>query len=156
MKKSILLIALFGVMISLQAQDRVRERDLLGEWKLIIDLDEDEIMEDIEDDEDIPFFAEWIAESAMGLVGNILDELDIYFTFKEDGKLKVVAEIFGEREIEYTDWYINSNNEVIIGDTDNVDLDDEVWVMERGRLYAYDRNRSRRDHDAEIYMIRVD
>ena len=71
-----------------------------------------------EEDDDIPFFGEWIAESVISVVSNILDDLEIYFDFSENGRVKVVAEIFGEREVEYSEWFINDNGELVIGETD--------------------------------------
>ena len=62
----------------------------------------------------------------VNLVGNEGNTFD----FRSEGKVKVVAEIFGEREVEYTDWYINDDNELIIGETDIFDHDDEVSVLE--------------------------
>jgi len=157
MKKLTILLALFIVGFSVQAQKPVKEKNLLGEWKLIIDVDEDEIMDEIEEDEDIPFFGEWIAETVIGLAFNIIDDLDIYFTFKEDGKLKVVVEIFGEREVEYSEWYINKDGELVLGETDAFDSDDDIWLMEGDRLVAYEEDwKGRREREREVYMIKVD
>ncbi len=155
MRKSTLLLTALVLTLSLQAQKSVREKDVLGEWKLIIDINKREIMEDVEDDEDIPFFGEWIAESVIGLVSNILDDLEIHFDFRKNGQVKVVAEIFGEREVEYSEWYLSRDGELVIGETDIFDNDDDVWVMENDRLVHYE-NRRGRDPEAEVYMIRID
>lgn len=156
MKKFTLIITALVLSLSLQAQKSIKERDILGEWKLIIDIDKNEIMEEIEEDDDVPFFGEWIAESVLGLVSNVLDDLEIYFDFRKDGQVKVVAEIFGEREVEYSEWYINGDGELVIGETDIFDNDDDVWLMEGGRLVSYEhRKRYRRDDAAEVYMIRI-
>ncbi len=155
MKRLTLLLTALVLTFSLQAQKSVKEKDVLGEWKLIIDINQDEIMEGVEEDEDIPFLGEWLAESVIGLVSNILDDLEIYFDFRKDGQVKIVAEIFGEREVEYSEWYINSRGELVIVDTDIFDNDNDVWVMENDRLVSYEKRRGR-DPEADVYMIRID
>ncbi len=158
MKKILLLSLVLIVGFSAVAQKSIREKDILGEWKLVIALDEEEILDEIEEDDDIPFFAEWIAEGAVDLAFSIIDDLDIYMDFRDNGKLKIVVEIFGEREVEYTDWYINRYDEVVIGDADIIDHDDDdVWIYDGDRLISSDHGRrGRRFHDDDIYLERID
>ena len=47
MKKLITLMLLVGISGSLTAQSKVKERDVVGEWELVIDIDRREIEEEI-------------------------------------------------------------------------------------------------------------
>ena len=78
--------------------------------------------------------------------------------FLKDNEVRVSTEAFGEDDVEYTDWYINSRGELEIGDTDHWDdNDDIVWLMEDGLLIAYDRDgRTKVDDDARVYMVKID
>ena len=71
---SLLMILFIG--FNAQSQEKVKDRDLRGQWKMVFDFDEDYIEEAL-DSEDIPWFGRIVAESVTGLVFNILDEVDI-------------------------------------------------------------------------------
>ena len=111
MKIPILVICLFmfGSLSTVQAQSRVKERNLRGTWKLEIELDKD-------------------ADTAMGrivenAVDGLLDEIDIYMDFRKNNELVVTVNAFGEKEVEYSEWYINDAGELHIGDSDHFQTD---------------------------------
>ena len=150
MKRNLLLLLIVCLVLSVSyGQTKVTEKDLKGEWKMIIDIDEDEIDEELEDEGP---FERIIARSVSGFVLNLMDEIDIRFTFLKNHRLRIEIEVLGEREVEYSDWYINSHGELLIGDHPD---DDEVWMMNKDRLVSY-KNRHGRLREREVYMVRVD
>ena len=145
---SLSIVLLFG--LNIQAQQKVKERDLRGQWKMVFDIDEDFIEEEIED-EDLPWFGSLVAESVSGLVFNILDEIDVQFEFQDDHRLKVMVHVFGEDEVEYAKWYIDSKGALILDDDDR---DDDVWLFDKGRLVAYERENGKLERQP-VYLERV-
>lgn len=150
MKKFLLLLLVVCLVFSVSyGQTKVTEKDLKGEWKMIIAIDEDDIDEELDDEGP---FERIIARSVSGFVLNLIEEIDIRFTFLKNHRLRIEIEVLGEREVEYSDWYINSHGELLIGDDAD---DDEVWMMNKNRLVSY-KNRHGRLREREIYMVRVD
>jgi len=103
-------------------------------------------------------FGEIIAKAVVGVVFDVIDELDIYFDFRDNGKVRIEVDIFGVEDIEYADWYINKYGELVIDDTDVIDNDNDVWLLEGNRLVAYERHsHGRKDHDYhEVFLRRID
>ena len=130
------LIFLLFVGFSAQAQKKVKERDLKGQWKMVFDLDEDFIEEELEE-EDLPWLGKVVAEGVSDMVLNILDEIDLRFEFRDHNKLKIMVEVFGEEEVEYASWHIDSKGALVLDDADH---DDDIWLLDNNRLYAYERN----------------
>ena len=155
MKKiAIFTLLLFGVG-AVQAQTKVNERDIDGIWELRIELREGFLDDEIDEEDNV--LARIIMRSVGGLVEGILDNLDISFEFKEDGRCKVNVDVFGVNEVEYTEWYINRRGQLIIEDTDNVHFSSrEYWMFEDDILVAYDDDGEDIDDDAFVYLIRVD
>lgn len=164
MKKLVATLFLVAIVVSVQAQSKVREKDILGEWDLVIDLDEvkDEIDEEL-DDEDFWLarsFARGISDFAIGIV----ESINISFDFREDGEVKIRINVFGERETEYADWYINRDGELIIEDDHrrrrsrkNFSMsysdDRDVWMLKNGKLQAYEKTRrGRLEEKTEVYL----
>lgn len=165
MKKLVATLFLVVIAVSLQAQSKVREKDILGEWDLVIDLDEvkDEIDEEL-DDEDFWLarsFARGISDFAIGIV----ESIDISFDFREDGEVKIRINVFGERETEYADWYINRDGELIIEDdrrnrrrgrrnfSMSYSDDRDVWMLKDGKLQSYEKTRrGRLEANKEVYL----
>lgn len=137
-----------------KAQSKVTENKLEGVWELRIELKEGFLDEEIEEEDNA--FARVILKSVDGLVEGILDNLDIAFEFKSDGRCKVYVDAFGANEVEYTEWYINRRGQLIIEDTDEVNFgNDDYWMFEDDILVAYDDG-ERVDDDAFVYLVRVD
>jgi hypothetical protein len=130
---SLFIVLLFGM--NVQAQKKVKERDLRGQWKMIFDIDEDFIQEEL-DDGDLPWIGKMVAEGVSDIVLNILDDIDLQFEFQDDHKLKIMVEVFGEKEVEYAKWYIDSKGALILDDNDQ---DDDIWLFDDNNLYAYER-----------------
>lgn len=168
MKKLTTTLLLVLVCASLSAQSKVREKDILGEWDLVIDLDEarDEIEEELEEEES--WLARRFARGISNFAMDIVERIDIKFDFREDGEVKLSINILGEREIEYMDWSINDDGELVIEDNDrdrrddrrgrnnnsfNFSDDDDVWMMKNGRLQAFEKTRrGRLEIKEEVYL----
>ncbi len=144
MKRFLMILTLIGfTATTVQSQDRVRERDLVGTtWKMVFDLDEE---------------ADGAFERViLNAVDGLLDEIDIYFEFHDDNEMTVWAGAFGdEEEEEDGEWYINGRGQLFLDDTDHVDADDNVWMRDGDRLIPFERKRGRLVRKDEVYLKRV-
>lgn len=162
MKKLSILLTLLVISTISYGQSRVTEKALLGEWKMVIDIDMDEIEEELENEN---WLARKIAGSVTGLVSDIIDELDIRMDFRSNGTVKIMVEAFGERESEYAEWSINREGELQIFDEGDrrwknrhisFGDDDDVWLMEDGRIVQFEHDRGGRLERGEVYLQRID
>ena len=149
MKKSTLFLALICFLtISVNAQTKVTEYDLEGKWKMVFDFNEKDMKEEIEDDY-------WLGSLISGplshFVVDLLENIDIQMEFLNGGKLKITVEAFGEEEIVYEEWYINSHGELVLGDDD--DDDDEIWMFEDNKLYQYDKKSKGRLEKQQVFLV---
>lgn len=159
---TLMLLAIFC--LSAQAQDKVKEKDIIGQWDLIIDLDE--IEEEIERDlEDEHWLASRFAKSISNFALDIVSEIDIRMDFRENGEVKISVDAFGARETEYAEWYINRDGELVIDEDDrgrrrsrgrsfNFGDDNDVWMMDGDRLVAFDRGYRGKLKKQEVYMVK--
>ncbi len=136
---------------SAQAQ-KVTEKDILGTWKLVINVD-DELDEEADDADTI--LEEIIIKSVSGLVSGVLDNIDIYFDFQRRGKLYITVKAFGEVEEETGEWYINRRGYLVIEDIDDDDdfhisSHDDEWRMVDGLLVNEDH-----ENDGNVFLTRV-
>ena len=139
--------------VATQAQQKVNGDDLVGNWKLVIDIEEE--LEREADEEDNPF-ARMMIRGVSGLVEGILDNIDIYFDFQRDGEVKILVEAFDENEVDYAKWYINRNGELIIEDLDNDKIqfdDDDVWMMDGKFLVSIEEDRTIQEN---VYMTKIE
>ena len=136
-------------------QDKVRRQDVEGKtWQLKIDIKE-EIEEELDEADDV--FERIIVKSVAGFVDGILDGIDIYFEFRPDNDLKITVEALGEREIEWTTWYINRDGALVIEDTDSFDTDDDdIWLFVDDVLVAFDEDWDGDLDDQPVYLVRID
>jgi hypothetical protein len=150
MKPTLLLTALLLVASSALAQDRIRTRDLEGTtWKLVFDLDNERAKAEADN------AFERIVLSA---VDGLLDEISVHLTFEKRGQLTVMAGAFGEEEEEEerSDWYINEDGQLELGDSKSISYDDTVWLRYGDRLVPFERNdRGRLERENAVYLERV-
>ena len=113
MKKLITLALALLCCVAVDAQTKVKEKDLIGEWKLVIDLDEveDEIERELEDEN---WLAARFARSISNFALDIVEEIDIRMDFRENGEVRIEVDAFGAREVEYSEWYINRDGEKLV------------------------------------------
>ena len=152
---SLTLFLVVGFMLSLMAQNQLNEDDLEGQWKLVIDLTEEHFEEEWDEESALGRF---IARTVTDFVENIMEEVDIRFEFLSNHRLRVTAEIFDDREVEYTDWYITRDSELKIGDSEHFknDDDDDIWLMEDGVLVSYEKKWDDDLHYNHVYLIKLD
>ena len=148
---AVILPILFVVNLS-QAQTRkVTEDKLKGIWKLVIDIDKDEVADEIQEEDGV--FARLFVKSVLGFVDGVLDEVDIRFEFKSNNRLKVTVNALGEEETEYSEWYINKKGRLILKDTDSFKSDDDYWLFEGDVLVSYDDGSDQPEEN--VYLINM-
>lgn len=157
---ALLTLFLLTFSFTVQAQHKVKERDLKGNWKMVIDIDE-EYMEEEMDDEDIPWLGRIFAKSITGFVFNIIEEIDIEMQFMDNNRLKIVVEVFGEREVEYGRWYIDRNGALVLDDFENIHIGDDhendghdIWLMKNDLLVSYEKKQGQLERQP-IYLKRL-
>ncbi len=159
MKKLIVTTFLTAFLVmnsNLFAQERVKEKELLGTWKMVIDIEEEMEEAEREIEEEESFLGEIVFDAVSGVVEGVLKRLDIYMTFRENGSVKITVNAFDEKETEYSDWEIDSKGRLYISDNEHFDSDDDdYWLMEDGILILFDE-----DDDGEVsdnvYMVKID
>jgi len=150
MKKIIWIVMLAAILaLNVHAQDRVKERDLKGEWKMVFDFDEDDLAEEIEDES---IFGWMFSDAVSGFVVNILEDIDIRMEFMDNGRLRMTVIAFGDKEVEYLKWSINRDGELIISESGK--YDDDVWMMEEGKLVAYEKDSRGNFERQQVYLLR--
>lgn len=145
------LILLLG--FSVQAQ-KVEEKDILGTWKLVIDIEEE--MDDEADEADT-ILEEIIIKSVSGIVSGVMENIDIYFEFKKRGVVNVTVNAYDDVEEDEGTWYINRRGYLVIEDIDDDDdkfsisADDDEWKLIDGLLISEEH-----EDDRNVYMTKVD
>lgn len=156
MKKLITLCLLLMVTSAAWAQQKVKEKDIIGPWQLVIDIDREDIEREIEEEEN--WLARSFAKSVSSFALDIVESIDVEFEFRKNGDLRIEVNVMGEREVEYAEWYINSDGELVIEDEgeNHIHIDDvDVFMMDDGKLVAYEKGkRGRRIAKEEIYLKR--
>lgn len=153
MKKLLLIAPMLVLMLAANAQTRkVKEKDLKGTWKLVIDIDKEDIVDEMDEDDNV--FARILVKSVVGFVDDILEEIDIWFEFQPNNELKITVNALGEEEVEYTEWRINNKGQLIIEDTDSFESDDEYWLFEGDVLVAFDKDDNK--PEKQVYLVNMD
>ena len=153
MKRTIgLLVLTLALGFTADAQ-RVKEKDIIGTWKLIIDI-EDEMEEEADDADTL--LEEVFIKAISGFVGGILEDIEIYFEFQSDNDVKITVLAYDEKETETGSWYINKRGNLVIEDIDddddsfNISSDDDEWKLVDGILVNDDH-----EDDRNVYMTKV-
>ena len=152
MKRTITLLTVALCLAFVSQAQKVTEKDIIGTWKLVIDIEEE--MEEEADEADT-MLEEVFIKAISGFVGGIMDDIEIYFEFQADNDLKITVNAFDEVETERGSWYINRRGYLVIEDLDddddfNISTDDDEWKLVDGILISdeHEKNRS-------VYMTRV-
>ena len=140
---TLLLLVVVAVLLpaSVNAQSVIHEKDLIGStWKMDVELE--------------TRGKNALERIALAAAGGMLDDVDIRFSFQEENVLTVSVNIFGEaEEDETTDWYIDAEGGLVLGETDTFDSNNTVWMLEDGELVAHDRDGG--SDDAQVKLKRV-
>jgi opacity protein-like surface antigen len=145
MKKFLALLFLSAIVASTAvAQQRVHPKDLEGStWQLVFDLEKeaDNAFERI----------------ALKAVTGFMDEIDIQFDFRKDRALRVRVNAFNvENDEEYSNWAINDEGQLSLGDTDSFDAEDTVFMRDGDLLIPFEYKRGKLERKESIYLKRVD
>ncbi len=153
MKRTIILFtAALCLTFTSQAQ-RVSEKDIIGTWKLVINIEEE--MEEEAEDADT-MLEEVFIKAISGFVGGIMDDIEIYFEFQSDNDVKITVNAYDEVETERGSWYINRRGYLVIEDIEDDDddfsisTDDDEWKLIDGILVSDEHEK-----DRTVYMTRV-
>ncbi len=154
--KKLMLFTMLGVLIvqSAFSQSKVTEKFILGQWKLVIDI-EDELREAEEEAQETEsLIAEIITNSVTGAVSGILKRIDIQIDFREGGEAKVIINVFDEREVEYASWEIDKYGRLHIEDMDDFKTDiGDYWRREGDILLLVDDDD---ENEKNVYMTKVE
>lgn len=156
MKKITTLLAVTLIAVStLTAQDRISESNLLGTWKMKIDAEK--VMDEISDeaDEEDNLLAKVILKSVSGLMEGVLDNMDIYITFKKGGDAIVTIDVFDsdDKQKDKARWRVRGTT-LYIEDVEDGGVDwegDGEWRMKDGVLIL-----DQDEDEMSVYMVRVD
>ena len=155
MKRTITTLMTLLCIIAFADAQKVKERDIIGTWKLIIDIEEEM---DEEAEEADTMLEEVFIKAISGFVGGIMEDIEIYFEFQADNDVKITVNAYDETETETGTWYINRKGYLVledIGDDEDdnfhISADDDEWKLVDGLLVSNDDD----DDDRNVYMTRV-
>ena len=148
MKKSTFFLILLGFLaFTANSQSKVTEKDLEGKWKMVFDFDDEDMEEEIED-------SFWLGNLISGplssFVVDLLEDIDIQMEFLDGGRLRISVEAFGDEDVDYDEWYINSHSELVLGDDDK----DEIWLFDGNKLYQYDKKSKGRLEKQQVFLVK--
>ena len=121
----------------MNAQSKVKDRDVLGEWKLHVDL-----QKEIQDkDSDLNFLEKALVGAVSGIVTTVMNHVDIRFDFKRNNEviLKIHNKDEDKTETEILKWFINKQGQLEIDDLDNDHVNvqhDGAWMLLDKQLVA--------------------
>ncbi len=121
----------------MNAQSKVKDRDVLGEWKLHVDL-----QKEIQDkDSDLNFLEKALVGAVSGIVTTAMNHVDIRFDFKRNNEviLKIHNKDEDKTETEILKWFINKQGQLEINDLDNDHVNvqhDGAWMLLDKQLVA--------------------
>lgn len=153
MKKIVSSLLLFFVMLSTaNAQNRIKEKDVLGPWKFHLDLSK----EINKASSNLNFFEKMVAGAVTGVVDAAMEQVDIQFDFKKGQKviLTVHNKDKDETKQETLHWSINEQGQLEIDDIDNENINvsnDGVWVLKDNKLVVFEDN----DLKEGVYLERL-
>ena len=121
----------------MNAQSKVKDREVLGEWKLHVNL-----QKEIQDkDSDLNFLEKALVGAVSGIVTTAMNHVDIRFDFKRNNEviLKIHNKDEDKTETEILKWFINKQGQLEIDDLDNDHVNvqhDGAWMLLDKQLVA--------------------
>jgi len=121
----------------MNAQSKVKDRVVLGEWKLHVVLQK-EIQNK---DSDLNFLEKALVGAVSGIVTTAMNHVDIRFDFKRNNEviLKIHNKDEDKTETEILKWFINKQGQLEIDDLDNDHVNvqhDGAWMLLDKQLVA--------------------
>lgn len=137
--KKLALLCIIALLSSsfVSAQSKVKDRDVLGEWKLHVDL-----QKEIQDkDSDLNFLEKALVGAVSGIVNTAMNHVDIRFDFKRNNEvlLKIHNKDEDTTETETLKWFINNQGQLEVEDIDNDNVNvqhDGAWMLLDKQLVA--------------------
>jgi len=133
------------------SQQKINPKDLYGQWKLHIDIQE--AMKEAADDR--IFIENVLISGVSDMVESILNEVTVTFDFQKNNELVLTIAITiedTETEVENLKWNLNSKNQLIIADNDHVQLQNEgFWLLKNRVLINFDEQGDFQEH---VYLVR--
>ena len=142
--KKIALLCMVALLSSsfVSAQSKVKDRDVLGEWKLHVDL-----QKEIQDkDSGLNFLEKALVGAVSGIVTTAMNHVDIRFDFKRNNEvlLKIHNKDEDTTETETLKWFINNQGQLEIEDMDNDHVNvqhDGAWMLLDKQLVAVENGK---------------
>lgn len=137
--KKLALLCIIALLSSsfVSAQSKVKDRNVLGEWKLHVDL-----QKEIQDkDSDLNFLEKALVGAVSGIVTTAMNHVDIRFDFKRNNEvlLKIHNKDEDTTETETLKWFINNQGQLEIEDINNDHVNvqhDGAWMLLDKQLVA--------------------
>lgn len=147
------IILLLSLSLSTQGQSRIYEKDLLGTWKLVMDIEG--IMKEAKEEVDGEgILTQLFVGSVTGFVSNLAKNVGIYLDFQKNGIAKITINALGEVDTKEAPYVIDSKGRLIIEDAENFTTDRKgYWLMKDDKLLNYDSTDD--GMEEHLYMIRV-
>ena len=127
---------------------KTKEKDILGKWKLHLDISE-KIKEETQDEEG---FGKALARGIGSLVDEMVSEIDITFEFKKNNVLKVTQsndwDDEDEMEIEEYTWKIDKKGRIKTISLKNEHLsvdNNDGWILKNKKLIPVDKDNDVQD-----------
>lgn len=140
--KHILVLAIL-ISSSVVAQSKVKEKQLIGKWKLHLNLKE----KVKEETKDMNGFGKILAKSIINAVDDIIEEADITFHFKRNNVLEVIQKSITDDNEETTEtykWKIDENGKLTTTKFNNKKLkfnNNNGWMMKKKKLVPVDNDK---------------
>lgn len=149
-------LLILAASLSTYAQEKVTEKDILGEWKFIIDVgdeEREEIKEELEDDN---LLVQAFAKSISGFVFDVIQGIDIEFHFEENGLLRTYTDVLNQADYERGEWTINEYGGLEFDtDVEFNDSKEKAWFLLDDILVLCDKE-GRAVEEEKVYLVRID
>lgn len=143
-----LFLVAFLISSSLFAQSKVKERQVLGKWKLHLNLKE-KVKEETKDESG---FGKLLARGIVSAVDDLIQEADITFNFKRNNVLEVTQKDIMDKSEEKTEtykWKIDKKGRLVTTQSKNKRLkfnDNSGWMIKKGKLVPVDDDKKIEDN----------
>ena len=157
MKNSTVKAFLFALLVSTItfSQSKVKEKDVIGEWKFHLNLDK-AIERETKDSDGIEKI---FVEGILNTVNKLVEKVDIKFHFKKNNILVVtqnsLSDYISETEKTYK-WKITKDGKLVTDEIDDdklkVNSKSNTWMLKNGNLVSVD---DENEMEENVWMERV-
>ena len=153
--KRIFLISAVAILFLCSASlvtSNTKEKDIIGKWKLHLDIS-NALDQETEDEDGI---GAAFARGIVNMVDNLVEEIDITFDFRKNNVLVVTHDSdfdHQEKSTERYHWEINKEGHIITSSLKNKHFsvnDDDGWKLKKGKLTPVDN-----DNDKVVWLEKI-